>query len=95
LGSGVPPPSLVLPETSLASLGFGSFSVTNPDIRFLLHDSLYGDNTGSMTLTQSQSAVPEPGAGVLIGSALVGIALLLKRRRTGNGGAVQNASRAR
>ena len=52
LGSPTPPMSLTLPATSLASLGFSPFIVTNPTITFIVADTNYADNGGSFTLTQ-------------------------------------------
>jgi hypothetical protein len=53
LGSQTPPVGLSLPSTSLASLGFSPFSVTNPTIAFLVADTNYADNSGSFVLAQS------------------------------------------
>ena len=52
LGSTMPPVSLTLPATSLASLGFSPFVVTNPTITFIVPDTYYPDNSGSFVLTQ-------------------------------------------
>jgi hypothetical protein len=62
LGSGSPPTSLTLATTSLSALGFGSFSVTNPTISFIIADTFYPDNSGTLTLTQTASppSVPAP-----------------------------------
>lgn len=73
-GSSAPPGALSLPSTSLASLGFGSFSVVNPTITFFLLDNLYPDNSGSFTLTQgSISTTPAPSTLLL---SLAGLATL-------------------
>jgi hypothetical protein len=74
LGSGTPPGSLTLPATTLASLGFGTFSVSNPTITFYVADSDWSDNTGQFVLTQqpaSPPGVPAPGTWLLILTALM------------------------
>jgi hypothetical protein len=53
LGIAMPPTSLTLPSTSLASLGFSPFTVTNPTITFIVADTNYADNSGGFVLTQS------------------------------------------
>jgi hypothetical protein len=52
LGSATPPMSLTSPATSLASLGFSPFIITNPTITFIVADTNYADNGGSFILTQ-------------------------------------------
>ena len=73
-GSGLPPNALSLPSTSLASLGFGSFSVVNPTITFFLLDNLYPDNSGSFTLTQGVAATTPVPSGLIL--SLAGLAAL-------------------
>jgi len=53
LGSAKPPASLNLRNTTLAGLGFGNFSVTNPTITFIVADANFGDNSGQFVLTQT------------------------------------------
>jgi hypothetical protein len=77
LGSSTPPTSLFLPVSSLASLGFGVFSVVNPTISFTLADTIYVDNTGSFSL--SQGTVPEPASITLMGLGLVAAGFLRRR----------------
>lgn len=83
LNSPTPPTSLVLPQTSLAALGFGSFSITNPTITFLVADSYYPDNTGSLTLTQAQTPTPtpEPATIWLLAPALAALGCIIRRRK--------------
>jgi hypothetical protein len=80
LGSASPSQTLTLDSTSLASLGFGSFSITDPTITFLIADDLYTDNSGQFTLTQSSTTAttPEPSTALLAISAL-GLAFLVSR----------------
>jgi hypothetical protein len=52
LGSSTPPTRLTLPVTTLGSLGFSPFIVTNPTVTFVVADTNYGDNSGSFVLTQ-------------------------------------------
>jgi hypothetical protein len=75
LGSGSPPANLTLPPTSLSSLGFGAFSVSNPTITFVVADTNYGDNSGSFTLTSVVSVPGTPIPGTLW-LALAGIGVL-------------------
>lgn len=77
LGSLTPPLSLTLPPTSLAALGFPSFSVVNPTITFIMADTLYSDNSGQFVISQ----VPEPGTGMLLCAAGCVLAGLVMRRR--------------
>jgi hypothetical protein len=58
LGSATPPSTLALSATSLGALGFGTFSVTNPTISFIVADNNYVDNTGSLTLSQVPAGTP-------------------------------------
>jgi hypothetical protein len=74
LGSATPPLSLST-STSLSSLGFGSFSVSDPTITFVLADSLYTDNSGSFVLTQT----PEPSTLLLVAPLLLGFAWFRRR----------------
>ena len=76
LGSGSPPASLTLPTTSLSALGFGSFSVANPTITFVVADTLFTDNSAGFVLSQT----PEPASLLLFGSALIGLSLFSRRR---------------
>jgi len=83
LGSGAPPSVLTLATTSLASLGFGTFSATNPTITFFLVDTLYTDNIGSFVVGPvGVSATPIPSTLLLsiAGLAAVSLLLLAKRR---------------
>ncbi len=57
LGSPSPPANLTLPATTLAGLGFPTFSVSNPSITFIVADTLFTDNGGQFILTQ---ALPTP-----------------------------------
>ena len=63
LGSPTPPASLTLPTASLATLGFPSFSQTNPTITFIVADTFFGDNGGQFVLTQA--AAPAPVAAIV------------------------------
>ena len=78
LGSGAPPTTLTLPTSTLASLGFGSFSVVNPTLTFIVADTNYADNTGSFQLSQP-GTVPEPTTITLMGLGLVAAGFLRKR----------------
>ncbi len=80
LGSSNPPTNLTLADTTLAALGFGSFSVVDPTITFILADDNYPDNSNSFVLTQGVSGVPEPSSGLLIGSGLSLLGWLMRRR---------------
>jgi len=80
LGSGAPPTSLTLTSSTLSGLGFGNFSVVNPTLTFVLADTLYSDNSGSFTLSQS-SSTPEPSSFALVTLACGIGGLLLRRRR--------------
>lgn len=85
LGSGSPPTAVTLTPATLASLGFGTFSVTNPTITFFLADSLYTDNSGSFTVSPAGgvSATPVPSTLLLSLAGLAALSLfLLVRRRT-------------
>jgi hypothetical protein len=76
LGSSTPPLSLTLPPTSLAALGFPSFSAMNPTITFIMADTFYPDNSGQFVLSQ----IPEPGTGLLVSAAGCLLARLVMRR---------------
>lgn len=77
LGSSSPPGSLTLSSTSLASLGLPSFSVANPTLTFIVADTIYSDNSGQFTLTQT--AVPEPSTSFLMALTLLGLAAVARR----------------
>ena len=77
LGSSSPPTSLVLPATSLSALGFGSFSVVDPKITFVVADTNYADNGRQFIL--NQGSVPEPAVSWLIGAGLAALALVRRR----------------
>jgi len=83
LGSGSPSSTLTLPATTLAALGFGSFSVVNPTITFVVADNNYPDNSGGFVLNQGAipSTTPAPAT---LGLTLLGIGTLaffaLRRR---------------
>ena len=78
-GSNNPPTSLTLPPTSLAALGFGSFSFVNPTIGFIIADTFRGDNTGSFLLTQgTPTGIPEPGGLMLLGAGLLIVVVALR-----------------
>lgn len=89
LGSSSPPASLTLSTTTLAALGFSSFSVSNPTITFILADTFFGDNGGQFVLTQvpvtPTTPVPTLGGWGTISLTLVlaGAALIVLRRLTG------------
>jgi len=74
LGSSTPPLSLATAE-SLGSLGFAGFSVTDPTITFVLADTLYSDNSGTLTLTQA----PEPATALLVAPMILGFAWFRRR----------------
>jgi hypothetical protein len=85
LGSSTPPAGLTQPATSLAALGFPSFSVTNPTITFIMADTFFGDNGGQFVLTQPQAPpAPVPTLGGWGMAALIlmlaGISLIVLRR---------------
>src|SRR5262249_47861075 len=65
LGSSTPPVGLMLPPTTLAALGFPSFSAVNPTITLILADTNYADNSGQFVITQT----PKPGTGMLVAAA--------------------------
>jgi hypothetical protein len=73
LGSATPPASLTLPTTTLAGLGFTTFSQTSPTISFIVADTFFGDNGGQFVLTQAvvppavPTSVPTLGEWGLIG----------------------------
>lgn len=88
LGSATPPTSLTLAATSLSALGFPAFSQANPTITFVVADTLYTDNSGTVTLSQTPplAVAPVPtlaewslaALAVLVG--LSGLALSRRRR---------------
>lgn len=80
-GSSTPPSTLSLPSTSLASLGFGPFSVVNPTITFFLLDNLYPDNSGSFTLTQGIPGTPVPSTLLLSLAGLAALTIFVFARR--------------
>lgn len=84
LGSPTPPTGFTLPTTTLAALGFPTFSQANPTITFIVADTGFADNGGSFTLRQAV-ATPVPtlaGWGVAALAALLGaIAAVVARRR--------------
>ena len=61
LGSSNPPWSLTLPSTTLGALGFGTFSLVNPTITFIVADTSYPDNGGGFVLTQPFGPTPAGG----------------------------------
>jgi hypothetical protein len=87
LGSSTPPVSLTLPTTTLAGLGFTTFSQINPTISFIVADTFFGDNGGQFVLTQAAvpPAVPTPvptlGEWGLIGLIALLLVLGLKTLR--------------
>lgn len=81
LGSATPPLSLSV-DSSLAALGFPSFSVLNPTITFLMADNLYTDNSGSFVLTQA----PEPATLFFVAPALLLLAAWKWRSRASRSG---------
>ena len=80
LGSVSPRQTLTINDTSLSSLGFGSFSVVDPTITFVLTDfEGYTDNSGGFLLQQGALAeVPEPSTFALFA---VGYGMLALTRR--------------
>ena len=84
LGTSSPPASLTLPATTLAGLGFPSFSVSNPTITFIVADTFFGDNGGQFVLTQGAS-VPTLGEWGMLGLTLLlaGVGLTMLRRGAG------------
>jgi hypothetical protein len=86
LGSSSPPASLTLPATTLAGLGFASFSVSNPTITLIVADTFFGDNGGQFVLAQAAPVpVPTLGEWGMIGLtlALAGVGLTMLRRGAG------------
>ena len=82
LGSPSPPTNLTLQPTTLASLGFGSFSVSNPTITFIVADTGFLDNSGQFVLIQTATAVPTLSKWGLVGLGLaVGLLGLIFLRR--------------
>ncbi|MFT3779223.1 MAG: IPTL-CTERM sorting domain-containing protein [Ottowia sp.] len=88
LDSATPPAGLTLPATTLAELGFPAFSQANPTITFIVADTYFTDNSGSLTLTQAAApaaaaAVPtlaEWGLGAL--ALAIGLSGLARTRRS-------------
>lgn len=91
LGSATPPASLTLPSTTLAGLGFASFSQANPTISFIVADTFFGDNGGQFALNQPAAPPPVLTSVPTLGEwGLIGLAVLLAvlgvmtlRRRVG------------
>ncbi len=82
LGSGSPPTSVTLTGTTLASLGFGTFSVTNPTITFFLADNLYTDNSGSFAVSPvGVSTTPLPSTLLLSIAGLSALTIFVFARR--------------
>jgi hypothetical protein len=78
LGSGTPPTSVTLSGQTLSSLGFGTFSVTNPTITFFVADNFYGDNTGSLAVSGSfTTSAATASVPALSDAGLVSLTLLL------------------
>jgi hypothetical protein len=75
LGSATPPGTLTLNPIALSALGFGSFSVVNPTITFIVADTLYTDNSGTFTLTPV-SNIPGTPAPSTFWLTLAGMATL-------------------
>ncbi|HSP54220.1 MAG TPA: hypothetical protein VLS25_01415, partial [Dehalococcoidia bacterium] len=64
LGSPSPPAGLSLPTTTLAALGFPSFSASSPTITFIVADTSFVDNGAEFTLAQAQAPpTPVPALG--------------------------------
>ena len=83
LGSGSPSSTVSLAATTLAALGFGSFSVVNPTITFVVADNNYGDNSGGFVLNQGTTPLATPAPATL-GLTVLGVgtlALFAMRRR--------------
>ena len=82
-GSSSPPSAIVLGSTTLASLGFPSFTAVNPTITFVAADTNFTDNSGSVSLTQNGiPGTPAPPTLLLslAGLAMLPLLLLVKRR---------------
>jgi hypothetical protein len=84
LGSPTPPAGFTLPPTTLAALGFPTFSQVNPTITFVVADTIFADNGGQFTLAQPLSTpVPTLGAwsvtGLVLLLAVLGVAALRRR----------------
>ena len=78
LGSATPPASLTLPATTLAGLGFGTFSQANPTITFIVADTFFGDNGAQFVLSQAQPPLPSSAAIPTLGEwSVVALTLLL------------------
>ncbi len=87
LGSYSPPASLTLFTTTLAGLGFPSFSVSNPTITFIVADTFFGDNGGQFVLTQAAATTSVPALGgwgmISLTVILASLGLIMLRRLTG------------
>ena len=90
LASATPPAILALPSTTLAALGFPSFSVANPTITFIVADTFFGDNGAQFVLTQGAApvavtAVPTIGEWeiIVLTVVLAGMGVALQKRRVG------------
>jgi exosortase sorting signal-containing protein len=78
LGSPTPPASLTLPATTLSALGFGTFTQTNPTIRFIVADTNFADNGGQFVLAQAAPpVVAAPPIPTLGEWAVIALTLLL------------------
>lgn len=83
LGSGSPSTSLTVSTASLSTLGFGSFSVSNPTITFVVADNNYGDNSAGFSVSQgggSQAVTPAPATLYLALVGVVALAFLFRRK---------------
>jgi len=76
LGSLTPPSSLTTGQVTLSSMGFGTFSVVNPTITFVVADDDYLDNSGAYFLTPGATATPAPPTLWLSIAALMALGLM-------------------